>query len=365
MVFSVRQCAAGGNLHEPRILFVGAGAVGSYLASFFARAGHDVTVIDSWPEQVETIRQRGVSVTGPHEPFTARFKTLHVHEAQQLGADFDIGVVAMKSYDTAWAAHLLAPHVKPSGIVICAQNCWNDPLVASIAGPERTVGLIMSGISVAMWKPGEVERGAERGAGHVVFRAGSPDGQSTPHLQAVADLLSVVDAAQTTDNLWGERWGKLCINAMGNPVQSMTGLGGRDIASEPRGREITIRLGSESARVGLALGHRVVKFGAAPAEQWAEAGTNRRHVPGDRRRHRPQGRLHPKLAFVHGPGRDQGPPHGDRVHERLRGGEGQARRGKDAGVRGGGRDRARDRRQAPEAIARSHRGRAEEGRALT
>ena len=129
-----------------RILFVGAGAVGSYLASFFARAGHDVTVIDSWPEQVETIRQRGVSVTGPHEPFTARFKTLHVHEAQQLGADFDIGVVAMKTNDTAWAAHLLAPHVKPSGFVICAQNCWNDPLVASIAGPERTVGLIMSGI---------------------------------------------------------------------------------------------------------------------------------------------------------------------------------------------------------------------------
>ena len=122
---------------------------------------------------------------------------------------------------------------------------------------------------------GEVERGAERGAGHVVFRAGSPDGQSTPHLQAVADLLSVVDASQTTDNLWGERWGKLSINAMGNPVQSMTGLGGRDIAAEPRGREITIRLGSESARVGLALGHRVVKFGAATAEQWADAGTNR------------------------------------------------------------------------------------------
>ena len=138
-----------------KILFVGAGAVGSYLASFFARAGHDVTAIDSWPEQVEAIRQRGVAVTGPHEPFNARFTALHMHEAQQLGADFDIGIVAMKSYDTAWAAHLLAPHVKPSGIVICAQNCWNDPLVASIAGGERTVGLIMSGISVAMWKPGK------------------------------------------------------------------------------------------------------------------------------------------------------------------------------------------------------------------
>src|SRR5262245_56216544 len=97
-----------------RILCVGAGAAGSYLASCFSRAGHDVTAVDPWPEQTAEIRQRGVSVTGPHEPFTARFTALHVHEAQQLGADFDIGVVAMKSYDTPWATHLLAPHVKPS-----------------------------------------------------------------------------------------------------------------------------------------------------------------------------------------------------------------------------------------------------------
>ena len=123
-----------------RLLFVGAGAVGSYLAAFLARAGHDVTVIDPWPEQVEAIRAQGMAVSGPHDPFEARFTALHVHEAQRLGADFDIAVVAMKAYDTAWATHLALPHLAAAGYVVAAQNCWTDPIVAAIAGQERAVG---------------------------------------------------------------------------------------------------------------------------------------------------------------------------------------------------------------------------------
>ena len=63
-----------------RMLFVGAGAVGSYIGSFLSRAGHDVTFVDPWAEQVDAIA-RGIAVTGPHDPFTARPKAVHVHEA--------------------------------------------------------------------------------------------------------------------------------------------------------------------------------------------------------------------------------------------------------------------------------------------
>ena len=54
-----------------KILFVGAGAIGSYIGSFLSRAGHDVTLVDPWAENVETIRKKGISVTGPHDPFEA------------------------------------------------------------------------------------------------------------------------------------------------------------------------------------------------------------------------------------------------------------------------------------------------------
>jgi 2-dehydropantoate 2-reductase len=255
------------------LLFVGAGAVGSYIGAFLSRAGHDVTYIDPWPEQVEAIRTRGISVTGPHDPFQAKAKALHIHEAQQLDAPFDIAFIAMKTYDTAWATHLALSHVKPEGFVVSAQNCWNDPVVAGIAGVDRSVGLVMSRIGVALWKPGEVERGMERGAGagHDVFRAGEHDGKITPRTEELASMLKVIDGARATDNLWGERWAKLSQNAMGNPVQAMTGLGSAEIAGEARGREITIRLGEESARVGLALGLRVPSFAGFAPERWADA----------------------------------------------------------------------------------------------
>ena len=256
-----------------KLLFVGAGAVGSYIGSCLSRAGHDVTFIDPWAEHVDAINARGIAVTGPHEPFTARPKAVHLHEAARLPADFEMAIVTMKSYDTAWAVQLAVRHLGPKGFVVSAQNCWNDPLVASIAGVDRAVGLVMSRIGVALWRPGEVERGAERGSasGHDVFRAGEHDGRITPRAKMLAEMLTVVDGAHPTDNLWGERWSKLCSNAMGNPVQGMSGLGGSEVLATPAGRKVTIGLASESARVGLALGYRVPKIGGFPAETWAAA----------------------------------------------------------------------------------------------
>jgi 2-dehydropantoate 2-reductase len=75
-----------------------------------------------------------------------------------------------------------------------------------------------------------------------------------------------------TDNLWGERWSKLCANAMGNPVQGMSGLGSVEIAGSEVGRAIAIHLAAESARVGLALGYTIPKFNGEAAERWADAG---------------------------------------------------------------------------------------------
>jgi 2-dehydropantoate 2-reductase len=181
----------------------------------------------------------------------------------------------MKVYDTAWAMQLAVRHLAPDGYVVAAQNCWPDPTVAAIAGATRSVGLVMSKIGVALWKAGQVERGMEKGQGkgHDVFRAGEHDGRVTPRVTELAQMLSVIDGAQATDNLWGERWAKLCANAMGNPLQAMSGLGSRDVLSSEVGRTATIHLAAESARVGLALGHRVVAFGGAPAARWADAGT--------------------------------------------------------------------------------------------
>src|ERR1700730_14818744 len=45
-----------------RIVFVGAGAVGGYSGAHMAKAGEDVTFIDSWPENVDAINRDGFHI---------------------------------------------------------------------------------------------------------------------------------------------------------------------------------------------------------------------------------------------------------------------------------------------------------------
>ena len=265
-----------GSENKKRIIFIGAGAVGTYLGGWLSHTGHDVTLVDMWDEQVETIRKKGLQLTGPHEPFTAHPTIWHLHENELVSREdqYDIGFVAVKAYDTAWAAKFINKFVKPDGYIVSSQNTWTDPAIAEAVGADRAVGLVMSSISVAMWEAGKVERPGDtrrRDHGHIVFRAGNHDGSDTPRLHEIVDILDPIDGGKITTNLWGERWAKLSQNSMGNPVAAASGMGMADLNKHARGRELQIRLAQEVATVGLALGYEVENFGGKLAQNWADA----------------------------------------------------------------------------------------------
>ncbi|MDP7085952.1 MAG: 2-dehydropantoate 2-reductase N-terminal domain-containing protein, partial [Dehalococcoidia bacterium] len=41
-----------------KIGLIGVGAVGSYVGAILTREGHDLTLIDMWPEHVEAMREK-------------------------------------------------------------------------------------------------------------------------------------------------------------------------------------------------------------------------------------------------------------------------------------------------------------------
>lgn len=263
-------------IDKKRIIFIGAGAVGSYIGGWLSHSGHDVTLVDMWEEQVETIRRDGLQVDGPHDSFIAHPTMFHMHENELLAREeqFDIGFVAVKAYDTSWAATFIDKFVKPDGYIVSSQNTWTDPAIAAAVGAERAVGLVMSSISVAMWEAGKVERPGDtrrRDHGHIVFRAGNHDGSDTERLHELVEILDPIDGGKVTTNLWGERWAKLGQNSMGNPVAAASGMGMADLNKHARGRELQIRLAHEAAAVGLALGHNVENFGGKSPQEWVDA----------------------------------------------------------------------------------------------
>ncbi len=256
-----------------KIAIMGAGALGCYVGAFITREGEDVTFIDMWPEHVETMRKQGLRASGSQGDFTVPVNAMHLTDAQGINEQFDYAFVSVKSYDTEWATHFIKRFVKPDGFFISLQNCWNDPVIGGIVGSDRQIGCIASHIEVALWEPGHVMRGGAvgRDGGHHVFRVGEQDGQITPRTEKIAKLLDCIDGSYATDNLWGERWAKLCQNSMGNAISAMTGLGSQERAQDTRFRLVSIHLAKESVKVGLAMGLDVVEINGKPASMWADA----------------------------------------------------------------------------------------------
>jgi len=260
-----------------RIAFVGVGALGGYVGGHLTRAGHDVTLIDPWPEHVEYMRKYGIQLSGrtPVERHTVPVNVLHITDVQGLVRQkpVDIAFVAVKSYDTVWATQLILPYLAPDGFVVSLQNCINEERIAERVGWGRTVGCIASLIAVELYEPGRIMRTVPMGGDrHTVFRVGEPHGRITRRVEEVAELLRAVDSSKVTTNLWGERWSKLVVNSMRNGLSAATGLFGnqRDAMEGPRW--VSIRLGSQAVRVGQALGFQLEKMQGMEPEVLARAG---------------------------------------------------------------------------------------------
>jgi 2-dehydropantoate 2-reductase len=239
-----------------KLAFMGAGAVGSYIGGHFSRHGADVTLIDPWPDHIDTIKRDGLHLEGTQGEYLVHPKALHLHEVQSLFKDpVDIAFVCVKSYDTIWATEMISQYLAPGGFIITLQNGINEERIASVVGWGRVLGCIASSISVNAYKPGYVTRTVQPGGpGYTVFRAGEVHGRITPRLEEFVKMLSNIDSAKATTNLWGERWTKLVVNSMGNGVSAITGLGGKGMALSPDVRRLSIQLGGEAVAVGQALG---------------------------------------------------------------------------------------------------------------
>ena len=141
-----------------RIGIIGAGAIGSVVGGMLTRAGHDVTLIDQWPEHVEKMRKEGLRLSGTCGDHVVRVKALHIYEAQSIAEPFDAVFISVKSYDTEWAASLGVQYLKkPNGVMVDFQNGINDDRVARVAGKHRALGCVIT-ISASMYEPGHAMR---------------------------------------------------------------------------------------------------------------------------------------------------------------------------------------------------------------
>jgi 2-dehydropantoate 2-reductase len=251
-----------------RIGIIGAGAIGSVVGGILTKAGHDVTLIEQWPEHVEAMKKVGLRLSGTCGEHVVPVKVLHIHEAQSLREPFDAVFISVKSYDTEWATSMALAHLRePGGVVVDFQNGINDERVAAVAGRERTLGCVIT-ISAGMYAPGHAIR-TDRGT--MGFKIGEHDGKDTARAQELARIMNDVATSKVTTNLWGERWSKLAVNCMVNPISGLSGFDSAEARTDRVPRRIAVFTAAEVIQVGRARGYEVEPIYSIATQRFVDA----------------------------------------------------------------------------------------------
>ena len=226
-----------------RSLIWGAGAIGGTLGAYLARAGADVTLVDSVAEHVDAVRRDGLRISGPIDEFTVRVPAF---TPQTLSGTWDEIVLATKAHHTEMAVSALVPHLGANGYVVSAQNGLNELAIAAVVSPARTVGAFVN-FGADYLEPGVIHYG-----GHGAVVVGEIDGQITPRVSALREAWSQFDPrAVVTPNIWGYLWGKEAYGAM-LFATALTNASIADALAMPQYQSLYVALAREILAVATA-----------------------------------------------------------------------------------------------------------------
>lgn len=227
-----------------KVLIWGAGAIGGTLGAYFVRAGHEVTLVDTAAEHVESVSQKGLNITGPIETFNV---SVPAFTPGELTGQWECVLLCTKAQHTETALNELLPHLTERGYVVSVQNGLNEQTLADVLGEARVIGSFVN-FGADYQEPGVIHYG---GRGAVVL--GELDGRETTRLKALHKLfLTFDDAAIVTPNIWGYLWGKLAYGAM-LFATALTNASIADALDHPDYRTLYIALGQEVLRVADAI----------------------------------------------------------------------------------------------------------------
>jgi 2-dehydropantoate 2-reductase len=252
-----------------KIAVLGAGAIGSSVSADLTKAGYDITVIDQWPAQVEALRATGLHIQMADGDVKVPIRACHLCDLASANLEFDIVLLAVKSYDHRWMAEFIKPYLKADGVLVGVMNGMNDDSIASIVGRNRTVGCCIE-LSAEIFTPGLVQRNTTHKG--TWFAVGELDGVYTPRVKELQAILSHVARCDVTGNIYGAKWTKLIANTMTMGPHGLLGLRNGEAAVLPGMADIAASIGRESLAVGTALGYRIEPIFGLRADEFAGSG---------------------------------------------------------------------------------------------
>lgn len=190
------------------IVVFGAGSLGSLLGGLLARR-HDVTLVGRDPHMAR-VREDGLTITGLIEEHATPAAS-----TDAAGLTSDLALVTVKSYDTPTAARALAAGTHRA--VCSVQNGLGNESVLADGLQVPIIG------GIATYGADLVDPGVVRMTGHGTVTLGRYRGGDPALLESIADGFADADVdVETTDDIRGQLWMKLAINAAINPLTALS-----------------------------------------------------------------------------------------------------------------------------------------------
>jgi 2-dehydropantoate 2-reductase len=202
---------------SPRICVIGAGSMGALYGGLLARAGSDVTLVDTWQEHVDAVRRDGLHLDGITGDFRIPVRATS-HPAEVPPAD--VAIVLTDANSTRDAAGTARRVLREGGFALTLQNgIGNVETLSEVLGAGRVVGGT-SNHSAAL-----------QGPGHVTHTHAAPtwigelDGRTTGRLRETERALATAGFTPVVvDNILAHIWNKFVLNCGINAISAVTGL---------------------------------------------------------------------------------------------------------------------------------------------
>jgi 2-dehydropantoate 2-reductase len=232
---------------NPRVVVIGAGAMGGLFGGLMAEGGLDVTLVDTWNEHIAAIASDGLRIVG-----VGGDRAIPVRATTDAGtvAAADVVLFQCKAFANEVAAYAARHLFTGRTVAISFQNgLGNEETLAGILGADN----IMGGLTA---QAGLVEApGVVRNFGDLPTIVGEITGGLSARAAAIAGAFTKAGLATVASaDIKRDKWKKLLGNVALGAISAVTDLRSFEIMRVPELRDIVFRSVDEAAAVAKAEG---------------------------------------------------------------------------------------------------------------
>lgn len=235
------------SFENPKVVVVGAGAMGGLFGGLLAEGGLDVTLVDAWPEHIAAIRRKGLRIVGVGGdrdiPVKATTDATEVKTA-------DVVLFQCKAFSNEPAARSVKHLFGGATVAITFQNgLGNEQALGAVLGEKSIIGGLTAQAGLAE-APGVV-----RNLGDLPTYIGELSGGLSERTIAIAKAFTDHGLPVTASaEIKREKWKKLLGNVALGAISAVTDLRSFEIMRIPELQEIVFRAVDEAAAVAKAEG---------------------------------------------------------------------------------------------------------------